>query len=260
MIANVSPCSACCEHSLNTIRYAERVKDWQAVERQEAKVEAKNDERKPAAKEPNIAGSKELSTVVPTKTESRPQELARAPRTGSASRRPAPAGTPEAGVTMPHPASVRSKPPTPPGNSRAPADVAPTVAVPVTGGAGFSAINLDEDSEDEVLAHSLRFSAEQIEAHHAAKILLDAEEALLGAADEALKRDAEALAVQTRLLEAANRDGDMEVYTRGLRTALAEKEEEVRRLRAVLDEYEAKCVDEDAARRSVRVGVNLPWG
>jgi len=66
--------------------------------------------------------------------------------------------------------------------------------------------------------------------------------------------------VQTRLLEAANRDGDMEVYTRGLRTALAEKEEEVRRLRAVLDEYEAKCVDEDAARRSVRVGVNLPWG
>jgi len=56
------------------------------------------------------------------------------------------------------------------------------VAVPVTGGAGFSAINLDEDSEDEVLAHSLRFSAEQIEAHHAAKILLDAEEALLGAA------------------------------------------------------------------------------
>ena len=29
MIANISPSSLCCEHSLNTLRYAERVKDWQ---------------------------------------------------------------------------------------------------------------------------------------------------------------------------------------------------------------------------------------
>eukprot|EP00352_Strombidinopsis_acuminata_P001761 CAMPEP_0176404350 /NCGR_PEP_ID=MMETSP0126-20121128/50792_1 /TAXON_ID=141414 ORGANISM="Strombidinopsis acuminatum, Strain SPMC142" /NCGR_SAMPLE_ID=MMETSP0126 /ASSEMBLY_ACC=CAM_ASM_000229 /LENGTH=52 /DNA_ID=CAMNT_0017783083 /DNA_START=133 /DNA_END=291 /DNA_ORIENTATION=- len=27
MIANVSPASACCEHSLNTLRYADRVKE-----------------------------------------------------------------------------------------------------------------------------------------------------------------------------------------------------------------------------------------
>jgi kinesin family protein 2/24 len=33
MVANVSPCSVCCEHSLNTLRYAERVKDWQEAER-----------------------------------------------------------------------------------------------------------------------------------------------------------------------------------------------------------------------------------
>jgi len=51
----------------------------------------------------------------------------------------------------------------------------------------------------------------------------------------------------------------MEAYTRGLWAALAEKEEELRRLSAALDEYESKCVDEDAARRSVRGGFNLPW-
>ena len=27
MIANVSPASACCEHTLNTLRYADRVKE-----------------------------------------------------------------------------------------------------------------------------------------------------------------------------------------------------------------------------------------
>jgi kinesin family protein 2/24 len=27
MIANVSPASSCCEHSLNTLRYADRVKE-----------------------------------------------------------------------------------------------------------------------------------------------------------------------------------------------------------------------------------------
>jgi kinesin family protein 2/24 len=27
MIANVSPASGCCEHSLNTLRYADRVKE-----------------------------------------------------------------------------------------------------------------------------------------------------------------------------------------------------------------------------------------
>merc|ERR1711920_1163926 len=29
MIANISPTSSSCEHSLNTLRYAQRVKDWQ---------------------------------------------------------------------------------------------------------------------------------------------------------------------------------------------------------------------------------------
>lgn len=31
MIANISPASACCEHSINTLRYASRVKEWQAA-------------------------------------------------------------------------------------------------------------------------------------------------------------------------------------------------------------------------------------
>jgi uncharacterized membrane protein len=79
------------------------------------------------------------------------------------------------------------------------------------------------------------------------------------AQDDGLKQDAECLALQTRLLEAAHRDGDLDAYTRGLRVALAHKEEEARKLRAALEEYEAKCVDEDAARRSVRGGVSLPW-
>jgi len=88
---------------------------------------------------------------------------------------------------------------------------------------------------------------------------LDAEEALLNAAEDGLRNDAECHEAQTRLLEAAHRDGDLDAYTRGLRAALVRKEEEARRLRAALDRYEAKCVDEDTARRSVRGGVNLPW-
>jgi kinesin family protein 2/24 len=27
MIANISPCASCCEHTLNTLRYADRVKE-----------------------------------------------------------------------------------------------------------------------------------------------------------------------------------------------------------------------------------------
>ena len=37
MIANIAPTSNCCEHSLNTLRYAQRVKDWQAQERSQQK-------------------------------------------------------------------------------------------------------------------------------------------------------------------------------------------------------------------------------
>jgi hypothetical protein len=55
MIANISPCSACVEHSLNTLRYAERVKDWQAQERS----------KKNAAEAPAPAGAAIPSAVSP---------------------------------------------------------------------------------------------------------------------------------------------------------------------------------------------------
>jgi len=50
MIANVSPASACCEHSLNTLRYADRVK--------ELKKEQGGSSGKPVSKEDKL--SKEL--------------------------------------------------------------------------------------------------------------------------------------------------------------------------------------------------------
>ena len=87
-----------------------------------------------------------------------------------------------------------------------------------------------------------RHSAEQLQAHKAAKVLLDAEEALLEAADLAVRRSSDALTTETTLLEAAQRDGDMEAYTRGLRNLLARRTEQTRLLAAALDKYETKCV------------------
>lgn len=43
MIANISPCSSCSEHTLNTLRYSDRVKELRRDKTQEAKVNAEKD-------------------------------------------------------------------------------------------------------------------------------------------------------------------------------------------------------------------------
>ena len=59
MIANISPASNCCEHTLNTLRYADRVKDLKGDEKK--KPLTKEDKQ---AKEMMLARDKDKSKVV----------------------------------------------------------------------------------------------------------------------------------------------------------------------------------------------------
>jgi len=43
MIANVSPTLSCCEHTLNTLRYADRVKELKKTQRDTSPLSKKND-------------------------------------------------------------------------------------------------------------------------------------------------------------------------------------------------------------------------
>lgn len=43
MIANVSPANSCCEHTLNTLRYADRVKELKGGAEGGAKPKSKED-------------------------------------------------------------------------------------------------------------------------------------------------------------------------------------------------------------------------
>eukprot|EP00928_Gymnodinium_smaydae_P005264 TRINITY_DN11803_c0_g1_i1.p1 TRINITY_DN11803_c0_g1~~TRINITY_DN11803_c0_g1_i1.p1 ORF type:complete len:364 (-),score=76.08 TRINITY_DN11803_c0_g1_i1:142-1164(-) len=62
MIANISPCSASCDHSLNTLRYAQRVKDWQA---QQQPAEGENPRSGGASRPPPLQSSEPPARVSP---------------------------------------------------------------------------------------------------------------------------------------------------------------------------------------------------
>ena len=248
MVANVSPCSACCEHSLNTLRYAERVKDWSAAEAAAARRDA-GDTAPPAAAPAAAA----------------PPAAARAAAAPAAAA-PQPAVLPppdKGGVWGGAVGEMRDV--ARGGELRRSASAVGAVGgsggaaqMQMGGGGGGGGAAKEEAAEEEELSRSLGYGAEQVQAHKAAKALLRAEEQMLSAHGAACRHAAASLPQEEAMLEAAGRDGDMEGYARKMRALMQQKQQQLDAMAAALAEYEQRCAGEDAARKQVR-GVNLPW-
>jgi hypothetical protein len=265
MIANVSPAQSCCEHSLNTLRYAQRVKEWSA----------------PAAAPPAAAP---------------PPAMAPPPATAPPATAP-PAGASRAAAAPPHSRLGSGR--RPPQSSWDGA-AAPPPPAPVGGSSG--AANDDDEEEDEPeggeqplfspeqraaegehrleaedLSRSLRWSAEQLKAERAAKMLRASEEALkkaeraakmLRASEETLVAAHAAVAEQTsamvpnesRLLADAAVAADTDSYVHGVRELIRQRREQLDAIEAAMLSYERSCAAEDEARQLVKGSVNMPWG
>jgi len=109
------------------------------------------------------------------------------------------------------------------------------------------------------LSRSLRWSTEQLEADHAAKLLLAAEEGLVAAHTAALVATPAAVAIEQRALDKMNATCEMEDYLAAVRTAVERRQQELASLEAAVCLYEQRCVGEEAARRYVKRPVSLPW-
>ena len=170
MVANVSPCSACCEHSLNTLRYAERVKDWQEVER------AANRRAAGAGGAAGAANDDDDAPAAPAAPAAPPAPPA--PAVGAPPPVGAPAGcfvTPGAGYGYAGRGAAG-------GAEGAWEGAAAELREAARGG--------EAAAEEEELSRSLGYGAEQVQAHKAAKALLLAEEQLLSAHAAACKHAA----------------------------------------------------------------------
>ena len=253
MIATISPCSVCCEHSLNTLRYAERVKDWQAMDRQEAQPPQpqpqpprRRSHRPRPPPPPPPAQTQELDSQGPPPPPPPPQQQQQLDQQPSPPPLQPPPPQPVGATLSPSDPTQQQHPQQhpPPPSARLPPKprVSPQTAPRRPQQDCGAETGAWRGSEGVVPSERPRHSAEQLQAHQAAKVLLDAEEALLEAADLAVRRSSDALTTETTLLEAAQRDGDMEAYTRGLRNLLARRIEQTRLLAAALDKYETKCV------------------
>ena len=112
------------------------------------------------------------------------------------------------------------------------------------------------------LARSLRWTPEQLQADEAAKMLLAAEESLLGAHASVLTTAAAGLVEEQQLVDdaASGATVDMDDYVRKLQAALHRRRVELESLEASLSTYRQRCAVEEEARRHVSRPVSLPWG
>ena len=221
MIANIAPTSNCCEHSLNTLRYAQRVKDWQAQERSQQKETS-----------PPMAAA--------------PAKAAAAPKPKAAKAAPF-----EVPTAKSAPATARAPPL--PGTGAGAAAFAPPAKAKAAAAA--------EEEEDLDLSQSLKFSSEQLAAHKAARHLFDAEEQMYGAHAASCARAAEALPAERAMADGAARgEGDADAYAAQLRETIAWKQRELDALMKAVGSYEAAAKAEDAARKNVRGVVTVGQG
>jgi len=250
MIANLSPASGSCEHSINTLRYASRVKEWQASTEPPAPPApppAPPARRPPPAASWN-AGSAPGSSIVDapvempraepgvSRAELEPPNTApplgsRQPSRGSTrpasraeSRQPSqpPSQPPSQRSSQPSsrtasqpPSSFGSRQPSP--TTHAPfANVLANVLVVDDGGRETDAERNDAEAiesyrdQEADLYKSLRWSSEQLEAEKAAKLVLAAEESLLATHASCLAGAPAAVTAEQRLVEAAEGEGESE--------------------------------------------------
>ena len=75
MIANISPANSCCEHTLNTLRYADRVKELKSEKAPVSKEEIKNKELGLARQATNVTKIKlDQKTLEPKKQYTAPTD------------------------------------------------------------------------------------------------------------------------------------------------------------------------------------------
>jgi hypothetical protein len=188
MIANISPNNLCCEHSINTLRYANRVKEWSAGPNNNNNSSAVSP---PAAEPPVRATAAPPSAAPPSvpELEPLPPPPSSAPPSDDMSRS---IGAGAAGGARPESSGPRSscrstsrigsrgasrttsctpsRASTPP-NALEIVEASPEVRV----------AEGEHEREAADLSTSLRFSAEQLHAERAAKLVLAAEESLVAA-------------------------------------------------------------------------------
>ena len=227
MIANISPSSVCCEHSINTIRYAQRVKEWTAASGAAAAAAAPSSE--PPA-QPTAAGG---SSRPGSRHGSRP---------GSRAASPPDLTDPAAGDR-----------------------INPVPRLPLPNDASPEVRNADSEHQKEAidLSRSLKWSAEQLKAAKAQKMVLAAEEGLIAAHGGVVSKVAVMLPQEQSLLEKVNHaGGDVQVdeYVSQLREMIAQRRDQLAALEGALATYEASCASEDTARKNVKAPVSLPWG
>ena len=284
MIANISPSNICCEHSINTIRYANRVKEWTAAnapapsaappapppsaappahhhhhDAQPPSHHHHHHASPPAAAPPRAAAPSaappisELEPLPPPPYSAPPPGEGRAnpPAVGSVPR--SSRSTSRLGSRTPsaNPSANPSRAGSPPADEFLPIDCSPEQRLADT----------EHQREAADLSRSLRFSADQLKAERAAKMLLASEESLVAAHSTAVAQGAAMLPTEQRMLEQVGgaSGGEVDEYVRTLREMIMQRREQLEALETALANYDASFASEDTARQNVRGPVCMPW-
>ena len=98
MIANIPPASACCEHSINTLRYASRVREWQQASAGPAAAASAPSAARRRGGRPRSSTRASAAAASPSTRPSTPRRAS-----GAAARRPSRAARAPVRSAAPHP-------------------------------------------------------------------------------------------------------------------------------------------------------------
>jgi kinesin family protein 2/24 len=261
MIANISPASGSCEHTLNTLRYADRVKEL----RKDGKSAAPAAPPPPAASSsaasysadeggPSAPRPGSSSASVRASLAARPGQLAAAgERPASRSARgsadssptrgvspllvpPARAAPAAAAAAQPPAAATSSSVPSPPGGAGSIADAAARAAA-------LEAAEAEAAEEENLLA------AAHDELMHT---ILEEEEDIIGAHRRQIEDTMEAVRREMALLQEVDRPGSaIDAYVSGLTEILAARAASVAELQARLKTFQRHLKEEEILSRTV---------
>ena len=253
MIANISPAASNCEHTLNTLRYADRVKELRsgahvgrsssnedlpsgaAVAQQQPQLRGGgvSPERRPAPPRPasvgggvraSLAGRPSVSPVAPPDP-ARPVSRQAPPRRVSA------------GELLQPPGKVR--PPVPPAQAR-PA----SASVPAAPPAPLAPLLSDAGDEEDAL-----LAAAHDELMHT---ILEEEEVVIGAHRKQIEDTMESVRVEMALLQEVDRPGSaIDDYVSGLTAILAARAASIAELQARLATFQRHLKEEEILSRTV---------
>ena len=118
----------------------------------------------------------------------------------------------------------------------------------------------EHESEAGDLSRSLRWSAEQLRSHRAAKLLVASEESLVAVHSTVVAQCTMMLPTEQRMIEEVQTPGgDVDEYVRGLREMIQQRREQLEAMEQAIDNYEERSAEEDEARRHVKGAVGMPW-